>query len=90
MEALPMPVAARGRDPISPGDDAPLWRLQARRAAYLLLVVELGVEVWPDPLPPSQPPKPMQRVVWFVLGVVFVLALLGLRYPLPMLPLLLF
>jgi hypothetical protein len=86
MEALPTPVAARGRVPISPGGVVPLWRLHARRAVYPLLVVELGVEVWPDP----RPPKPMQGVVWFMLGAVFVLALLGLRYPLRMLPLLLF
>jgi hypothetical protein len=67
-----------------------LIRLYALRAAYLLLVVGLGIEVWPGILHHEKPWELMQGVVSCVLAAVSVLALLGLRHPLRMLPLLLF
>jgi len=67
-----------------------LASLYALRAGYLLIVVGLGIEVWPGLLHHNQPWELMQGVVTCVLAAVSLLALLGLRYPLQMLPVLLF
>lgn len=66
------------------------WRLLALRALYLLLAVGLGFVIWPSLLqPPPGPPGP-GTVVRALLGALSLLAVLGLRYPLQLLPLLLF
>jgi hypothetical protein len=67
-----------------------LLRLYALRATYLLIVVGLGIEIWPGIIHHAKPWELMQGVVCCVLAAVSALALLGLRYPLLMLPLLLF
>jgi len=67
-----------------------LPRLYALRAAYLLIAVGLGLTIWPGILYPDKPWPLMYGVVQSVLGAVSLLALLGLRYPLRMLPLLMF
>ena len=67
-----------------------LVRLYALRFAYLLMAVGLGIEIWPGILHHEKPWALMQGVVNCMLGAVSVLALLGLRHPLQMLPLLLF
>ena len=57
------------------------------RATYLLLVVGLGAMI----LPPLLSHAPMARgVIPSLLGALWVLAFVGLRYPLQMLPLLMF
>ena len=64
-----------------------LFRLYLLRAAYLLLIVGLGQMILPQLLRHA----PSERgVVASLLGGVWLLAFLGLRYPLRMLPLLLF
>ncbi|HEU4562548.1 MAG TPA: hypothetical protein VFS20_32255 [Longimicrobium sp.] len=65
-------------------------RLYALRGAYLLLVVGLGATIWPLLLDPARVPDHMRGVVWAILAAVSLLALLGIRYPLKMLPLLFF
>jgi hypothetical protein len=71
--------------------DVSIVRLHLLRATYLLLTVGLGTQIWPLILQsPSAPPAHMQGVVRAVLTAVSLLALLGLRYPLQLLPLLLF
>lgn len=67
-----------------------LLRLYALRAAYLLMSVGLGLTIWPGILQPEKPWPLMYGVVQCVLAAVSLLALLGLRYPLKMLPLLMF
>lgn len=67
-----------------------LFRLYALRAAYLLIVVGLGIQVWPDIIHHDQPWELMQGVVTCVLAAVSILALIGLRYPVKMLALLIF
>jgi len=67
-----------------------LPRLYALRAGYLLLVVGLGLTVWPGIIRHDRPWELMEGVVNCMLAAVGALALLGLRYPLRMLPLLLF
>jgi len=64
-----------------------LLRLYVLRAAYLLLVVGLGAMIVPEILSHEL----MSRgVIASLLAAVWALALLGLRYPLDMLPLLMF
>ena len=67
-----------------------LPRLYALRAGYLLLVVGLGSVVWPGLIHRTTPWTLMQGVVHCMLAAMSALAILGLRYPLRMLPLLLF
>jgi hypothetical protein len=62
-------------------------RLHILRAAYLLLVIGLGAMVVPEIL--SHAPT-SRGVIPSLLAGVWVLALLGLRYPLEMLPVLMF
>ncbi|MFI4954029.1 MAG: hypothetical protein ACHP7M_12900 [Burkholderiales bacterium] len=50
----------------------------------------LGIETWPGIIHHAKPWTLMQGVVCCVLAAVSALAVLGLRYPLQMLPLLLF
>jgi len=64
-----------------------LLRLYVLRATYLLLVVGLGTMI----VPVLFHHEPMARgVIPSLLGGVWLLAFIGLRYPLQMLPLLLF
>ena len=64
-------------------------RLWVMRAMYLLMAVGIGNMVWP--LIVSHPPTVplMTGVAWALIGTIGLLSLLGLRYPLRMLPLLL-
>ena len=78
---------------VSPTTAAPadsevsLLRLYVLRATYLLLVIGVGAMV----LPPLISHEPTTRgVIPSLLGGVWVLAFFGLRYPLQMLPLLMF
>ncbi|MBU4435602.1 MAG: hypothetical protein KKC14_14455 [Alphaproteobacteria bacterium] len=70
--------------------ELPAWRLNALRGAYLLLVVGLGIQVWPDIILRHASWGLMEGVVQSMLGALALLALLGLRHPLRMAPLLLF
>ena len=70
-----------------------LVQLYLLRAGYLLLVVGLGTSVWPAMLqhqPWTLTLSPFQGVGNSMLAAMPILALLGIRYPLKMLPLLLF
>lgn len=64
-----------------------LVRLYVLRAMYLLLVVGLGAMIVPEIV---SHPLMSRGVIASLLGALWVLAFLGLRYPLEMLPLLLF
>ncbi len=64
-----------------------IWLL---RAMYLLLVVGQGVTTWPGILFPALRAADSHTVVSAFLGALSALALLGLFYPVKMLPLLLF
>jgi hypothetical protein len=64
------------------------WRLNLLRAGYLLLIVGLGLTIWPSILDPAQSWAPARGVVVAMLRALSLLALVGLRYPLRMLPLL--
>jgi hypothetical protein len=70
--------------------DPTLWRLYALRAMYLLMAVGLGASFWPLVLNPPTPAADSASVVRALLAALGLMALLGLRYPVQLLPLLLF
>ena len=76
----------------APGESAPegevsLIRLYVLRAMYLVLVIGLGAMIVPEILSHELTSR---GVIPSLLGGVWLLAFLGLRYPLEMLPLLMF
>jgi hypothetical protein len=64
-------------------------RLVLLRAMYALMAVGLALTVWPLILTPPFTADP-KSVIRALLGALAVLSLLGIRYPLKMLPLLVF
>ena len=70
--------------------EVPVFRLYALRAGYLLLVVGLGPLIWPAMIHHARPWDLMQGVANSMLAAMSALAVLGIRYPLRMLPLLFF
>ncbi len=66
------------------------FRLYLLRAMYLLIVVGLGSEIWPGIIHHAKAWDLMHGVASSLLAAISVLAALGIRYPLQMLPLLLF
>lgn len=67
-----------------------LLRLYLLRAMYLLIAAGLVTTVWPYILFPKDVVADRQSVIRALLGALAVMCLLGLRYPLQMLPILLF
>ncbi|HEY5564116.1 MAG TPA: hypothetical protein VIL33_00905 [Rhodothermia bacterium] len=67
-----------------------IFRLYLLRAAYLVIAFGLAVMIWPGIISPPDTLSHMGGVVRSVLGAVSLLAVLGIRYPLKMLPLLFF
>ncbi|HEY0035851.1 MAG TPA: hypothetical protein VGB66_04140 [Longimicrobium sp.] len=65
-------------------------RLSLLRALYLLIALGMGSQIWPLLLGSSSMPEHMRGVVWAMLGALTLLCLLGVRYPVKMMPLLLF
>lgn len=65
-------------------------RLWVMRAMYLLMAVGIGTTVWPLIVSHGPALPRMTGVALALLGTIGLLALLGLRYPLQMIPLLLF
>jgi hypothetical protein len=70
--------------------DVSLFRLYALRAGYLLIAVGLATTVWPAVINHSPQWPLMNGVVSTLLAAVSVLAAVGIRHPLQMLPVLLF
>jgi len=68
-------------------EDVSLLRLYVLRAMYLLLVVGLGGMIVPDVI---SHPLISRGVIASLLGGVWLLAFIGIKYPLQMLPLLMF
>jgi hypothetical protein len=65
-------------------------RLWVMRTMYLILVVGLGLTIWPLIISHSADLPRMTGVALALLGTIGLLSLLGIRYPLRMIPLLLF
>ncbi|RUT33625.1 hypothetical protein EJP77_08270 [Paenibacillus zeisoli] len=66
-----------------------LLRLYLLRGLYLLVAVGLGIQVWPEIINRSGSWELMEGVVQCMLLAFWALCVLGLRYPLQMLPVLL-
>jgi hypothetical protein len=66
------------------------FRLYLLRATYLLVVVGLGIDIWPGLIHHEKVWTLWHGVGCSLLAAVTVLAALGIRYPLTMMPLLLF
>lgn len=66
------------------------FRLYLLRAGYLVLVIGLGMEMWPAIVGQVYGMNIDSGMVTCMLWALSVLSILGLRYPLQMLPLLLF
>jgi hypothetical protein len=64
------------------------WRLNLLRAGYLLIIVGLGLVLWPSILDPAKSWPPDRGVVVAMLASLSLLSLVGLIHPLRMLPLL--
>lgn len=65
------------------------FRLYLMRALYLLITVGLGADVWPRVLGLAEPLGAMDGVAYSFWATLSLLAAVGIRYPLKMLPLLL-
>ena len=69
--------------------DVSLFQLYLLRVAYLILAVGLAFYVWPDIIHHGRVPV-WQGLTESLLAAIQLLAILGLRYPIKMLPLLFF
>lgn len=71
-------------------NEVSLFRLYLLRAMYLLVAVGLGtVVIWPEFIRHDKPWELMDGIVQCMLAAFWALSILGLRYPLQMLPVLL-
>lgn len=84
-------VARPGAEDGTEGGSAtlPTWRLNLMRVGYLVMGVGLAVTKWPELLA-HEPWELKEGTVVTMLVAMSVLALIGLRYPQRMLPILLF
>jgi hypothetical protein len=73
-----------------PAVELPLYRLYLLRAMYLLIAVGQGSQTWPAILHHTRPWDLWHGVGMSFLGALAALSLLGVRYPVKMLPLLIF
>lgn len=80
-------ASASPPDDVSAEREVSLFRLYVLRAMYLVLVVGLGAMIVPEILSHELTSR---GVIPSLLGAVWLLAFLGLKYPLEMLPLLMF
>src|SRR5580700_6667599 len=73
----------------APAPRIPLIRLYVMRAAYLVIAIGMGVQVWPGIFHHGDI-ELAHGVTRSMLGALTVLCLLGARYPIAMLPMLFF
>lgn len=71
-------------------NEVSLVRLYALRICYLILAVGLGIYVWPSVIHHTPEFAAAHGIQWALLAGLGLTAVLGLRYPIQMLPLLLF
>lgn len=71
-------------------NEVSLFRLYLLRAMYLFIAAGLFATVWPSILAPQDLAAGPGSVIRALLGALALMCLLGLRYPLQMLPILLF
>lgn len=81
---------AGGQGAASAEAEVSLLRLYLLRAAYLLFSVGLALVIWPTLLTEARGLPLMTGVVRSILAALSIFFALGIRYPLQMLPVLLF
>jgi hypothetical protein len=72
------------------GPSVPVWQLNVLRICYLLMALVMGSVVWSQLLFHSAGWPAMQGTAKSMLAALALLSLLGARYPLQMLPLMLY
>jgi hypothetical protein len=75
---------------LGPAHELSLLRLYALRSAYLVMAAGLGVYYWPSVIHHTNEFAATQGIKFALLAGLGLTAALGLRYPLQMLPILLF
>ena len=70
-------------------NEVSLFRLYILRGMYLFIVVGLGIYLWPSILNPGKHWELMEGMASCMLAAFSLLCMLGLRFPLQMLPVLL-
>ena len=90
MTATTHTPAASDRSPSVDAEELPLWRLHAMRVGYAFMGVGLAVVKWPIVIGYDQSFPLFEGVVAVLLTAMSLLAFLGLRYPVRLLPILLF
>src|ERR671927_818949 len=90
MTATTHSPAASDRSPSVDAGELPLWRLHAMRAGYALMGIGLALVKWPLVIGYDQSFPLFEGVVAVLLTAMSLLAFLGLRYPVRLLPILLF
>ena len=90
MSATAHAPAASHRSSGTDAEGLPLWRLHAMRVGYAVMGVGLAVVKWPLIVNFDQSTPVSEGVVAVLLTAMSLLAFLGLRYPVRLLPILLF
>jgi hypothetical protein len=88
MSNLTAPPLAEAAIPV-PTMPLPAWRMNLMRGGFLLMGVGLAIVKWPMLATASSLPA-LEGALLIILTAVSLLAFLGLRYPIAMLPLLVF
>jgi hypothetical protein len=78
------------REGIATMTEVSLFRLYVLRATYLLFAVGLGSGIWPGIIHHAKPWDLMHGVASCLLAALWAVGILGIRYPLKMLPLFFF
>ena len=90
MTATAHTPAASDRSPTLDAEPLPLWRLHAMRVGYAFMGVGLAIVKWPLVINYDQSFPLFEGVVAVLLTAMSLLAFLGLRYPVRLLPILVF
>jgi hypothetical protein len=90
MTATAHTPAASDRSPSVDTEELPLWRLHAMRVGYAFMGVGLAVVKWPLVINYDQSLPLYEGIVAVLLTAMSLLAFLGLRYPVRLLPILIF
>jgi hypothetical protein len=83
-------VATTPRSAGTPAEGPPLWRLHAMRVGYAFMGIGLAIVKWPLVIDYDQSTPLFEGVEAVLLTAMSLLAFLGLRYPVRLLPILLF
>lgn len=84
------PIASSDLKAGASNSEVPLWRLYTLRLSYLILAGGIGTFFWPSVIHHSSDFAMAEGVRFSLLGGLGLVAVLGLRHPVQMIPLLLF